>query len=57
MFDSYSFRFITLEKYSYSIDSNHSSKFSVLIVVAFKKNERKKENDKGSKQSKHTAFY
>ena len=43
MFDSYgySFRVINLEK-KYSSDSNHSSKFTTLAVVAFTKEEKRK---------------
>ena len=40
---------------NYSNDLNHSSKFTVLVVVPFTKKEEEK--DKDNKQSKHTTFY
>ena len=36
-------------------DSNHSSEFTILVVVAFLKKEEK-DKDKNSLQSKHTTF-
>ena len=56
MFDSwaYSYGLINLEKYS-----NHASKSTFLVVVAFTKKKKKKEKDKNkdSKLSKHSTFY